>query len=135
MIKHLFILILSIYFFRDLLLLILKKLLPIRKDLRVILMSATVDTDILSNYFGSVPITEIPGRTFPVQQYFLEDFLEKIGYGIAITSDSFTPSVNASVNNNRQTRIPDDDVEDEKLTVQQLQLRYQGKLCLLSLSQ
>jgi HrpA-like RNA helicase len=45
-------------------------------------MSATLNADLFSGYFGSVPVIEIPGRTFPVEQYFLEDILERTGYNI-----------------------------------------------------
>ncbi|CAH2984998.1 unnamed protein product [Chilo suppressalis] len=45
-------------------------------DLRIILMSATVDTTLFSKYFGDCPVIEVPGRTYPVRQYFLEDCIE-----------------------------------------------------------
>lgn len=61
----------------DFLLLILKELLAKRKDLKVILMSATLNADLFSKYFVKAPVLEIPGRTFPVQQFFLEEILEK----------------------------------------------------------
>ncbi|KAG0126671.1 hypothetical protein HOY82DRAFT_542403 [Tuber indicum] len=57
----------------DFLLLVLKKLLVQRKDLRVVLMSATVDADRLSAYLGDAPVMVVPGRTFPVETYYLED--------------------------------------------------------------
>lgn len=61
----------------DFLLLILKELLVQRKDLKVILMSATLNATLFSKYFVKAPVLEIPGRTFPVQQIFLEDILEQ----------------------------------------------------------
>lgn len=45
-------------------------------DLRVILMSATIDTSLFSDYFGKCPVVEIPGRAYPVTQLFLEDCIE-----------------------------------------------------------
>lgn len=39
-------------------------------------MSATIDTTLFSKYFNDCPVIEIPGRAFPVQQYFLEDCIE-----------------------------------------------------------
>ncbi|KAK9870829.1 hypothetical protein WA026_009793 [Henosepilachna vigintioctopunctata] len=60
----------------DFLLMILRDMLPLRPDLKVILMSATLDAELFSSYFGNIPIMEIPGRTFPVQQYFLEDIFD-----------------------------------------------------------
>ncbi|KAI5860812.1 P-loop containing nucleoside triphosphate hydrolase protein [Durotheca rogersii] len=64
----------------DFLLIVLKKLLVRRKDLKVILMSATVDAERFSNYLGRAPILNVPGRTFPVQVRYLEDALEATGY-------------------------------------------------------
>ncbi|KAF3926382.1 hypothetical protein AA313_de0203528 [Arthrobotrys entomopaga] len=60
----------------DFLLLVLKKLLAVRQDLKVILMSATVDANKFSEYLDGAPIFQIPGRTFPVQTYYLEDAVE-----------------------------------------------------------
>ncbi|KAI1642790.1 P-loop containing nucleoside triphosphate hydrolase protein [Daldinia loculata] len=64
----------------DFLLIVLKKLLIRRKDLKVVLMSATVDAERFSNYLGRAPILNVPGRTFPVQVKYLEDALEATGY-------------------------------------------------------
>jgi HrpA-like RNA helicase len=43
-------------------------------------MSATINAEVFSNYFGGCPTMEIPGRTFPVQEYFLEDVIEQTKY-------------------------------------------------------
>ncbi|XP_053681355.1 putative ATP-dependent RNA helicase DHX57 [Anopheles nili] len=64
----------------DFLLLILKELLSKRTDLKVILMSATLNSNLFSSYFGDIPVLDIPGRTFPVEQLFLEDILERSGF-------------------------------------------------------
>lgn len=45
---------------------ILKKVVAHRRDLKLIVTSATMDADKFSNFFGGVPIFTIPGRTFPV---------------------------------------------------------------------
>lgn len=60
----------------DFLLIVLKSLLQERPDLKVVLMSATVDAEKISNYFGGTPILKVPGRTFPVDVRFLEDAIE-----------------------------------------------------------
>ena len=36
-------------------------------DVRVVLMSATVDTTLFSDYFGNCQVVEVYGRTHPVQ--------------------------------------------------------------------
>ncbi|CAH8264868.1 unnamed protein product [Arabidopsis lyrata] len=71
----------------DFLLIILRDLLPRRPDLRLILMSATINADMFSTYFGNSPTMHIPGFTFPVAELFLEDVLEKSRYSIK-SSDS-----------------------------------------------
>ncbi|ORZ13412.1 P-loop containing nucleoside triphosphate hydrolase protein [Lobosporangium transversale] len=71
----------------DFLLIILKKLLPRRPDLKIILMSATVDSARFSQYFGGCPVLEVPGRTFPVHPQFLEDVVEFTGYTLEEDSE------------------------------------------------
>lgn len=64
----------------DFLLIVLKDLLPRRRDLRLILMSATLNAELFSTYFGGAPMIHIPGFTYPVRAHFLEDVLEITGY-------------------------------------------------------
>lgn len=49
----------------DFLLGVLKKVMECRQDLKLILMSATINAQLFSNYFNA-PVIEIPGRMFPV---------------------------------------------------------------------
>ncbi len=77
---------------------VLKDLVIKRKDLRVILMSATLDIEELKRHWTiegskderagngenssdscSPAVISVPGRTFPVQTFFLEDILRMIG--------------------------------------------------------
>uniref|UniRef100_A0A061S817 RNA helicase n=1 Tax=Tetraselmis sp. GSL018 TaxID=582737 RepID=A0A061S817_9CHLO len=67
----------------DFLLIILRDLLPRRPDLRVVLMSATLNADLFCGYFGGCPRLHIPGFTFPVEELFLEDFLDLTRHEIA----------------------------------------------------
>jgi HrpA-like RNA helicase len=76
----------------DFLLTVLKKTVSERLSLgkqvpKVVLMSATMDSDLFSSYFeisdpqrGSVkcPTLMIPGRTFPVKEQFLDEILETL---------------------------------------------------------
>lgn len=41
-----------------------------RTDLKLIVTSATMDSDKFAAFFGNVPIFHIPGRTFPVDVLF-----------------------------------------------------------------
>ncbi|KAK4280739.1 hypothetical protein QN277_012320 [Acacia crassicarpa] len=64
----------------DFLLVVLKDLLPRRPDLRLILMSATLNAELFSSYFGGAPTLHIPGFTYPVRAHFLEGILEMTRY-------------------------------------------------------
>lgn len=67
----------------DFLLIVLKDLLPRRRDLRLILMSATLNAELFSTYFGEAPKIHIPGFTYPVRAHFLEDIFEFTGYKLS----------------------------------------------------
>ncbi|KAI9268196.1 P-loop containing nucleoside triphosphate hydrolase protein [Phascolomyces articulosus] len=45
---------------------LLKKTQRLRPDLKILIMSATLDVEKFSDFFDGCPIFEIPGRTFPV---------------------------------------------------------------------
>ncbi|MFC1523755.1 ATP-dependent RNA helicase HrpA [Thermodesulfobacteriota bacterium] len=51
----------------DFLLGFLKQLMARRKDIRVIITSATIDTEKFAKNFGGAPVIEVSGRTFPVE--------------------------------------------------------------------
>ena len=50
----------------------LKQILPRRRDLKVIVSSATLETSRFSEFFGNAPVINIPGRTFPVEVRYRE---------------------------------------------------------------
>jgi len=69
----------------DVLLAILKEMLSSYPKLHVVLMSATMDSDRMAAYWSSKEVTNtprihIPGRTFPVKDFMLEDVLQMTGY-------------------------------------------------------
>lgn len=51
-----------------------------RRDFKLVVTSATLDADKFANFFGTVPIFHIPGRTFPVEvlhsKTVQEDYVE-----------------------------------------------------------
>jgi ATP-dependent helicase HrpA len=51
----------------DFLLGYLKVLLPKRPDLKIVVTSATIDTELFSRHFGDAPIIEVSGRLYPVE--------------------------------------------------------------------
>ncbi|KAK7181326.1 ATP-dependent RNA helicase ucp12 [Paraphaeosphaeria sporulosa] len=67
----------------DFLLVLLRDILRRRKDLKVILMSATLDAEVFERYFhdvGPVGCVEIQGRTFPVQDWYMDDIVHATGF-------------------------------------------------------
>lgn len=54
----------------DFLLGFLKQLLPKRRDLKVVITSATIDLKRFSDHFSNAPVIEVSGRTFPVEDRF-----------------------------------------------------------------
>ena len=135
----------------DFLLMIIRDLLPRRPNLKIILMSATLNANSFASYFGrQVPVIDIPGRTFPVHQYYLEDILENIDYSLEEFSeyakkiDEKTSKAAKKINkmgkdifiddyeaemllgNDETIKIPKDSVPDEKLNAKQIHYRYSG---------
>ncbi|XP_048121136.1 probable ATP-dependent RNA helicase DHX34 [Alosa alosa] len=51
----------------DFLLGVLRALIGARSDLRLVLMSATINIKLFSEYFRGAPVLQVPGRLFPIQ--------------------------------------------------------------------
>ncbi|GAB6022002.1 hypothetical protein CHUAL_006154 [Chamberlinius hualienensis] len=64
----------------DFIMVVLRDMVKVYPQLRVILMSATVDTTLFSKYFNNCPVIDAPGRSFPVTEYFLEDCIEMLHF-------------------------------------------------------
>ena len=99
----------------DFLLVVLRDMVHTFPDLRIILMSATIDTYLFSKYFGDCPVLEVPGRIYPVQEYFLED---------CIQMTNFLPE--PVQEKNRKNRNKLDNEEDEITEVEERNL---NKIC------
>lgn len=56
-----------LHFQTDFLIVVLRDVIQAYPEVRVILMSATIDTTMFREYFFNCPIIEVFGRTFPVQ--------------------------------------------------------------------
>lgn len=72
----------------DFLLGYLKRLLPRRPDLKVIVTSATIDEARFAEFFGDAPVIRVSGRSYPVEtEYLLADgeTLEEPGEALAQT--------------------------------------------------
>ncbi|KAH3974489.1 hypothetical protein HBI56_088790 [Parastagonospora nodorum] len=74
----------------DFLLVLLRQILRKRKDLKVILMSATLDAEVFEAYFrevGPVGRVEIEGRTHPVHDFYIDDVVHFTGFNGAAMGD------------------------------------------------
>jgi HrpA-like RNA helicase len=64
--------------FNDVLIGILKDLLRRRPDMKLIMMSASLNVAQFSKFFGHCPIVQIQGRCHVVREHYLEDILAKL---------------------------------------------------------
>lgn len=62
----------------DFILVLLQDLLKNNKNVKLLLMSATFNTQLFSQYFNNCPVINIPGKVYPVKEYFLEDFQQTL---------------------------------------------------------
>ncbi|XP_072177785.1 ATP-dependent RNA helicase A protein-like [Diadema setosum] len=85
----------------DFLLVVLRDMLNANPGMRIILMSATIDTTMFSHYFLDCPVIEVYGRAHPVQEYYLEDIVQMLG---------FVPTMDRR----RKRRDDDDDDADDE---------------------
>ncbi|EFN83103.1 ATP-dependent RNA helicase DHX36 [Harpegnathos saltator] len=64
----------------DFIITLLKQVIPKRTDLKVLLMSATLNSERFSTYYDRCPVIHIPGFTYPVKEFYLEDILLFTGF-------------------------------------------------------
>ena len=64
----------------DILMGVLKEVIKQRKDLKLVIMSATLDAGKFQSYFDNAPLMNVPGRTHPVEIFYTpepeRDYLE-----------------------------------------------------------
>jgi HrpA-like RNA helicase len=64
----------------DILMGVLKEVIKQRTDLKLVIMSATLDAGKFQNYFDNAPLMNVPGRTHPVEIFYTpepeRDYLE-----------------------------------------------------------
>ena len=61
----------------DMLLVLIKRAVSKNKDIKVIIMSASLNAELFQNYLNCESL-EIPGKAYPVKMHFLEDFAKAI---------------------------------------------------------
>lgn len=55
---------------------LLREVIGRRRDLKLLVTSATMDSDKFAVFFGNSPVYKIPGRTFPVEMFFSKNVVE-----------------------------------------------------------
>src|SRR6185369_8871782 len=60
----------------DFLLGYLRRLVEVRPELKVVVTSATIDTERFSKFFAGAPVIEVSGRTYPVEVRYRPEFFE-----------------------------------------------------------
>ncbi|XP_076381687.1 putative ATP-dependent RNA helicase DHX57 [Megalopta genalis] len=118
----------------DFLLMLLKELLQKKPNLKIILMSATLKSEAFSSYFREAPILNIPGKTFPVEQLFLEDIFEWTSYVLEENSkytrrikgdwEQLQIDLETAEVEGISTAEVRDSIQDENLTLMQIVSRY-----------
>lgn len=58
----------------DILMGLIKQVTSRRKDLKVVVMSATLDAEKFQKYFNDAPLLAVPGRTHPVEIYYTPEY-------------------------------------------------------------
>ena len=61
----------------DFLLGYVKRLVVVRPELKVVVTSATIDTERFSRFFDGAPVIEVSGRTYPVEVRYRPEFFER----------------------------------------------------------
>ncbi len=79
----------------DFLLGYLKRLLPKRPDLKLLITSATIDVESFSRHFDGAPIIEVSGRTYPVETHYLDPVESDTDEGSAARVASIVEDVDA----------------------------------------
>eukprot|EP00802_Teleaulax_amphioxeia_P003705 Tamp_03708.p1 GENE.Tamp_03708~~Tamp_03708.p1 ORF type:complete len:840 (-),score=213.22 Tamp_03708:303-2822(-) len=67
----------------DFLLIVLKRLIDEGANIKVVLMSATMNSEKFSHFFGYCPIITIPGRMFDVTEHYIEDYVSCVAGPLA----------------------------------------------------
>ncbi len=83
----------------------LRQLSEQRKDLKIVITSATIDSESFSKAFDGAPIIEVSGRMFPVDTFYrpIEEMLEDAGDLTFI--EAAAEQVNEIINHNREGDI------------------------------
>ena len=108
----------------DFLLMTLRDVMRRNTRLKLCLMSATMDANLFSGYFHGAPTFSVPGRTFSVTTYFLEDVLQMTGHAIEPNADWARWRRKAAESTRRPANVPTQFLDDEHLNENEMARRY-----------
>ncbi|KAG7338163.1 ATP-dependent helicase HrpA [Nitzschia inconspicua] len=100
----------------DILMGLLREALKTVSHLKVVLMSATLDADRFAKYWRNAPNLHIPGRTFPVEDFMLEDVLQLTRYNPPKRKrkqNNYNYRSNRKASSWQDSEKSDDEMEDE----------------------
>lgn len=123
----------------DVLLAILKTTLSSYPKLHVVLMSATMDSDRMAAYWNSKEVTHtprihIPGRTFPVKDFMLEDVLQMTGY-TPPKNGKKKPQYSRGGKYQIQPSLVDDEFDEEGDDAAEKSVEYRPGECIVPLEE
>ena len=108
----------------DFLLMTLRDVMTRNARLKLILMSATMDANLFSAYFGDAPTFSVPGRAYPVTAYYLEDCVEMTRHVVEQNADWARWRRRPGEGFRRPPNTPTQFLDDEHLNEEELRRRY-----------
>lgn len=94
---------------QDLLLALLKQVLRRRDDLRVLIMSATIDEQRFADHFGGAPIIKVPGRVYSVDVRYEEETLLGIGMVVQRAAEKVVEIISSRDSGDILVFMPDEE--------------------------
>ncbi|CAG0917375.1 unnamed protein product [Notodromas monacha] len=88
----------------DILMVFLRRAVKANPNLKVVIMSATINVDLFARYFHGAPVVNVPGRLFPVNVHYLDSFVNTM-YGNRIPDEVLGILRTAPDDNFEQDRI------------------------------
>src|SRR5262249_6593763 len=95
----------------DLLLGVLKQLLPQRPDLRLIVTSATIDPGKFAAFFGGAPVIEVSGRSYPVEVRYRPLITSRDTESSAFGEEEDAPDAALDAEDNVELTLPEGIIE------------------------
>lgn len=104
--------------FGDFLLLTVREFMHMNPNLKIIIMSATLDSNLFQDYFNGCPVLKAEGRCFEVEEMYLEDILRLLNYtnekvqDMHATYDGHPDLLNQAAESSTDVENLEDDTKD-----------------------